>query len=370
MWLLTTGAHVATVLALAVAVVTSTGNHHAALLCGVLSSAGTVLALRHPSPGFVLTALTPLLAVALDLDPLPFWTVTVFSAFAVTVRGLPLLFTGPFSCAANLAAAGLAGGTLSVHDNPAASVAGFCAVMSALAASSVRGQHRYWLTVRQRTRDAIANRESLVRRSVAEERVRIARDLHDSVGHHIAVLSMHLGAAEVSLSPDAGAARAHLTSARESVQGVLGEVQQILAVLRLETGGEDLLPTPDFSQVPELALRFRRAGLDLEDRLSGCGTALPHDVSAAAYRITQEALTNAQKHGTGTVWLNVHADDTTVRIDVVNTRTARSADTIGGGRGLIGLGERAESVGGRIEVRDDETTYRFLAELPAKGGRA
>jgi signal transduction histidine kinase len=243
--------------------------------------------------------------------------------------------------------------------------------MSALAASSVRGQHRYWLAVRQRTLDAVATRESLVRRSVAEERVRIARDLHDSVGHHIAVLSMHLGAAEVSLPPGSDVPLGHLRNARGSVQDVLAEVQQILAVLRLETGADVLAPTPELSHVPELVASFRNAGLDLEERLTGCDAPLPHNVSAAAYRIAQEALTNAQKHGTHGVRFTVHADEETVRIDVVNTVEKTSRTSGGsGGRGLVGVGERAESVGGRIEFHDRDGQFSFRAELPVDGGRA
>lgn len=382
-YLLTGGAHVATFAALTVAVVTSTGNHHAALLCAVLSGAGTLLTTRRPCPGFVLTAAVPLFAVVAHLDPLIFWTVTVFTTFAVTVRGLPAPVTAPVACLTSLAAEALATGTVSVHANPVASIAGFCALMSALAGSSVRAQHRYWLAVRQRTLDAVATRESLVRRSVAEERVRIARDLHDSVGHHIAVLSMHLGAAEVNLPTGSDVPLGHLRNARGSVQDVLAEVQQILAVLRLETGADDLVPTPELSHVSELVASFRNAGLDLEEHLTGCDLLLPHDVSAAAYRIAQEALTNAQKHGTHGVRFTVHADEETVRIEVVNTmkktpgaqagtrsRTTPSTSAGRGGRGLVGVGERAESVGGRIEFHEQGGLFSFRAELPVHGGRA
>lgn len=341
------------------------------MVCAALTGCGVALSARLPHLGFGLVCAAPLLAVLLGVDPVAYWSVTVFATFAVTVRGLPVLLTGPLACLSSLTAEALSTGTLDVHANPAASIAGFCAAMSALAASAVRSQEQYWTAVRRRTQDAIAAREADVRRSVAEERVRIARDLHDSVGHHVAVLSMHLGAAEVSLPAGSDAAQRHLASARQNVQGVLGEMQDILAVLRLEGGADALGPTPDFSTVPELVSRFREAGLVVEDQLDGCDRDLPHDVSAAAYRITQEALTNAQKHGAGAVRLRVHVDTRRVDIEVANSlRDRRQRDPGAGGRGLVGLAERAETVGGRVRTHRDGGEFHLSAHLPVRGGAA
>ncbi|MDQ7991621.1 MAG: histidine kinase [Propionicimonas sp.] len=336
------------------------------LLAAAVIAAGVVVGYRlQPYVGLALVAASPLVAAAVGWLPIHNWSMACFAVLLLTLRGLPGLVSGLVAGAASLAAVGWYAGTLSVNDNPEASIAAAAVLACAATGSAIRGQRQYLAELEQRTRDAIATRQAAMDRSVAEERVRIARDLHDSVGHKIAVVSMHLGAAEVHLPPDAGAAAADLVAARAGVQSVLRETQEILRVLRVAGDAASVAPTPDHGQIPDLVDSLRSAGLEVDARLSGLERELAPTTSAAAHRITQEALTNAEKHGTGPVSLRVDASGDQVSIEVVNLRRAGGQDTAGGGHGVVGMRERAESAGGRLEVRSDETVFSVRAWLPA-----
>jgi signal transduction histidine kinase len=333
-----------------------------------LTAAGVGIGYRHPHVGLVMVAASPLTATLSGAEPIFFWSIACFAAFLFTLRGLPGLLTGVVIGAANLTAAGLASGSIAPSVDPGASIGAFVALVASAAGSAIVGHRKYWFELEQRTREAIATREAAVNRSVAEERVRIARDLHDSVGHKIAVVSMHLGAAEVHLPPDARAARADLESARAGVQSVLRETQQILRVLRVGADGGALAPTPQHGHIPDLVESYRAAGLTIEASLPDLSRPLGPSTSAAAFRITQEALTNAQRHGTGAVSLHIEiTDESAVVIEVVNVRrpTAAGRETSNGGQGLVGMRERAESAGGHLDVRIDEKLFWVRAELAA-----
>ncbi|TQL01836.1 signal transduction histidine kinase [Cellulomonas sp. SLBN-39] len=353
------------VLALAVTPVhvLETAGGAAGWLSLALSGAGFVLVGPRPRLALVLVAGAPVLGALLGAQPLPLWTVTCFTAFLLTLRGTSGLLVASVVVVANTAATFFTSWTFVVETNPEVAVAPFAGLAAAGAGSALRSQRQYWTALEARARDALASRQAAVDRSVAEERVRIARDLHDGVGHRIAVVSMHLGAAEVHLPPGADAARADVTAARGAVQQVLRETQQILHVLRVGADDGTVAPTPGHERIPALVEAFVAAGVRVDADLPDLSRSLPPEVSAAAFRIVQEALTNAQRHGTGTVWLRVALADA-VRIEVVNVRAARSAAT-GGGHGLVGMRERAASAGGRLDARADGETFRVRAELPA-----
>lgn len=374
---------VISVLALLAESITVPGHPPQAYAGIALSTAGVALARRHRLAGLLMVAAAPLLAALLGLSPLTLWTVAIFQAFSVTSRGTSGLLAVAIVGAANYTAMALFEGAFEPGANPLAVVAVTAAVAAAAAGSALCAQHQYWVSLQQRAQEALDTRESAVRRSVAEERVRIARDLHDSIGHRVAVVSMRLGAAEVHLPPGATAAQADLVQARTGIQDVLGEMQQILQVLRVDTPEETeqiAAPTPDIGHLPELVDSFRAGGMDIEAHLvNGTGPIAAH-VSSAAYRITQEALTNAHKHGVGTVWLSLDHDDEVLTIEVTNlkrsavpastsrtpARTRKSSMRTIGGHGVIGMGERARSAGGRLMI-DDQDLFRLRAELPVHG---
>jgi signal transduction histidine kinase len=331
------------------------------LLAILVSAAGVALGYRVPLAGLALLAAAPLGAAALGGDPIVQWQVSMFGAFLLALRGLSGLLTGLVIGAADFLALGLAAGGFVLGD-PVAYVAGASALAAAATGSAIRGQRQYWTALQRTTHDAVAGRDAAVERSVAEERLRIAGDLHDTLGHEIAVVGMHLGAAEVQLPEGAGAAREHLEAARGSVRSLLAETQEILHVLRSDRDEDTTSPVASHAAIPGMVEAFRAAGMDVDAALGDLSRELPPQVSAAAYRITQEALTNAQRHGTGTVRLTVDVTGRAVDIEAVNVVGRGTTD--GGGRGLIGMRERASAAGGRLDVATTDGWFRVRAALP------
>jgi Signal transduction histidine kinase len=343
------------------------------LVCGLLIIVALVACLRWPVPGLVLCALTPSAVSLLGANPIPAWSAVCFLALVLTIRGLPAVLTAGVLGVSNLLGAALYAGTILPSGDPSASVAAFAVVLSSAIGSAIRGHHRYWSELERRTHDAEETRQAAVDRGIAEERLRIARDLHDSVGHQIAIVSMHLGAAEVHVHKAPDAAVTDLAHAREGVKAVLEEVQSILRVLRVRDEPSSLTPTPGNELIPDLVNAMMQAGMTVESSLVGIDVPLPQAVGAAAYRIVQESLTNAQRHGTGSVSLAVEvpgSGEGEVVIEVVNkiASSGRGADT-GSGKGLVGMRERATSVGGRVEAHRDGTLYWVRAQLPTDGRR-
>jgi signal transduction histidine kinase len=148
---------------------------------------------------------------------------------------------------------------------------------------------------------------------------------------------------------------------------VLAETQQILRVLRVGSELDPVGPTPSHDRIPELVATFRAAGLQVDADLAALNVSLPPEASAATFRITQEALTNAQRYDTGPVALTVRLNAEGVSITVINAIRAGPRGS-GGGNGLVGMRERALSAGGRLDVRGDGRLFRLAAEMPLHRG--
>lgn len=358
-------------LALAVQVVllVEDGGAWPAAVAVASSAAGTVLAFRRRHLALILFAAGPLLATLLGWPPIGLWSVACFGAFLLTLRGLPGSLAAVVTGMANLIASAAYAGTVVPSMNTEPSIAAFAGVALASAGSAIHAQQRYWQSLEQRALDAEGAARTAVARGVAEERLRIARDLHDSVGHNIAVVSMRLGSAEVSLPRHADAAREELAAARRAVVAVLEETQQILRVLRVGpegmSGPED--PVADYTRIPELVSTFRAAGLRVEASVAEPALPVPPTVGISAYRIVQEALTNAHRHGSGVVSVSIEAPDGEGELVIeVRNRVGRAAPAgqVGGGHGLLGMRERAAAVGGAVEAGPRGADYLVLARLP------
>jgi signal transduction histidine kinase len=217
-----------------------------------------------------------------------------------------------------------------------------------------------------------AAQAGLADRARAEERNRIARELHDVIAHSLTVTLLHVASARMALRFAPEDAEKALTEAERLGRETLDEVRSTVGLLRSDgpgRSGEALAaPLPGLSGVPALVDRFRSAGADVAFHLDGDGSGVPATVGLAVYRIVQEALTNAAKHAPGaavTVEVAVAED---IRV------TVESAGRPGSGRGL-GLGldsmrERAESVGGRLHAGPDGAGWVVRAVLPLPSGRA
>ena len=204
----------------------------------------------------------------------------MFGAFLLALRGLSGLLCGAVIGAAVFLAVGLAAGTFSLAE-PIAWIAATTSFAAAATGSAIRGQRNYWSALQNRTHEAVAGRDAAVQRSVAEERLRIARDLHDTLGHEIAVVSMHLGAAEVQVPENAAAARGHLVAARGSVKSLLAETQAILRVLHVDQDGAAPGPVARHRDIPDLVAKVRAAGLEVDAEIGDLSRDLPPQVSAA-----------------------------------------------------------------------------------------
>lgn len=244
-------------------------------------------------------------------------------------------------------------------------------VLALAAGDAVRTQRAYVSALAERARRAQETSEQEARARVAEERVRIARELHDVVAHHIAVINVHAGLARRALGRDAATVESSLGHVQEAARTVLDELGAVLRVLRAGDGevpGNE--PSPGMSRLDDLLATLSDAGFAVRTSTSGRPREMDPACGLAAFRIVQESLTNASKHGAGdqAELALVYGEDAltvTVRNPVRFDPTGESASSGTGGQGLIGMRERATSCGGSLTVRRDaEHGFRLSAVVP------
>lgn len=206
-----------------------------------------------------------------------------------------------------------------------------------------------------------ADRERREGVAVAAERSRIAREVHDVLGHTLGLIVLQLGAAEQALTSSPGPARDSVRAARSAGKAALAEVRYLIG---LDGHADSTAPVPGLADVPALVERTCEAGLDVTASIDPVADPLPAATDLAAYRIVQEALTNAMKHGTGAVDLKVESQGNEVRITVENATAPGRRDSTGSG--LIGLGERAHSCGGSVTTEDRQGRFRLVATIPTE----
>lgn len=232
----------------------------------------------------------------------------------------------------------------------------------------------YHDAVRARAEHAERTREEEARLRVTEERMRIARDLHDVVAHHMAVANAQAGTAAHLLGTDPNLSRRILADLQENTSAAMLELRDTLRVLRHSSPDtDDLAPAPGLAELPALVETCRSAGLAVDVEVRGAALELPPGIDLTAYRIIQEALTNATKYsasGTATLVLTYTAARLTVSI---MNEVAPRADPPGTpgenhqGFGLVGMRERARSVGGSLEVAESPSTrFEVVTDLPLR----
>ncbi|MEM9035540.1 MAG: histidine kinase [Actinomycetota bacterium] len=228
-------------------------------------------------------------------------------------------------------------------------------------ADAVRSWRRYRESSEAQIRSAVLAAEAQTRQEVSEERLTIARELHDLLAHNLSVMNVQTGAALHLLRSDPDRAEQSLTAARDAGKGVLEELRELLAVLRHE-GDEPTSSLPTVEELDTLVETMRSAGLDVTWSRSGAPRPVTPAVSLAAYRITQEALTNAAKHGDGRADLVTEWDDTGLKLLIANQATVANGD--GGGHGLVGMRERATLNGGHVRAEPIDGRFEVEAWLP------
>lgn len=204
----------------------------------------------------------------------------------------------------------------------------------------------------------------LAERARAEERNRLAGEMHDVIGHALTVSLLHVSSARLALDDDPAEARETLTEAERLSRESLEEVRATVGLMRTSESTDDVAPMPAAADMTQLVDSFRRAGSHVEFDVCGDLELLGATRGLAAYRIVQESLTNAARHGDGspvTVRLTVGADQT--RISVKSCGGSR--DDVTDGAGLDGMRQRAEAMGGHLHAGPEPGGWRVEAVLPS-----
>ncbi|MFE4831661.1 sensor histidine kinase [Streptomyces sp. NPDC056672] len=345
------------------------GSDWPTVLSVLLAGGGVALSWWRPWAGLVVTSAASFAVTAVGQDPLSVWMMAVLVLFSITFRGKqPLIGTvivAAFFLGAYMTLGGFRGGA----------VVGAAALFSAIAGGATGGAlriHRdHWWILEERAESAIATREIEATRRVTEERLRIARDLHDVIGHQVAMLSLHLGVAEIGLPEGSESSRQALVSARSSARTVVVETQRILTLLRREddiSDDEALRPIPALSGLEGLIASFESIGLDVRPSIDIPAVFVEPSVGVTVYRVVQEALTNAYRHGEGTATVDIRERDGRICVTVENGvgHSPRGSDS-GSGLGLVGMRERVESSSGRLTIDSDGGRFRVRAEFSPLG---
>jgi signal transduction histidine kinase len=317
-----------------------------------------------PLPVFVLTALASavLRIVAAPAGPPLGPTVALYSVAAADPRRRDPRVVIPVVAAVfvlHIAATGLAMGEL---PGPEILIGALVWGGAWLAGERTRLRVERIAELEERAARAEREAERERRLAAAEERMRIARDLHDSAGHAINVILVHAGDGRLRAERDPAGARAAFETIEEVARETVGEIDQLVRVLR-EDGDGGVEPPPGVAALDALVERHRAAGLDVTASVTGERRPLSPGVDRGAYRILQEALTNAARHGDGHARVDVAFGDDALELTVANPlgRNGAGGD---GGHGLIGMSERAALLGGRLRAGAHDGRFEVHARLP------
>jgi YD repeat-containing protein len=339
------------------------------VVAGALVCLALVVRRKWPLSVLAFTTLGTMAAIVATDGRTPYTAMVAVAAYTVASRNERVLaWASGATAAAVLAATAVLFTTMSWSSPRTVEPIAWLGMAVALG-YALRTRRAYIAAVEERARRAERTREEEARRQVAEERLRIARELHDVVAHHIALISVQSGVATHLLRTQPDDAAIALGHVREASRSVLDELSTLLGVLRQpEDTGAPREPTPGLARLDELVDRFVTAGLKVDVVTSGRPRPLSPAADLAAYRIVQESLTNAQKHGAGGgTHVRLAYDQDGLRIEVHN----QGGNPLGaelpasGGHGIIGMKERATSLGGTLRaVAEPDGAFRVTATLP------
>jgi signal transduction histidine kinase len=219
-----------------------------------------------------------------------------------------------------------------------------------LAGDNLRVRQQRWESLKARAERLEADREERARQAVIEERLRIARELHDVVAHSMSVIAVQAGVANHVIDSRPDLARQALATVETNTRAALVEMRRLLGVLR--HAGEpsaSLTPAPGLADVPGLVRQFADVGLAVDVTVTGAPDAVPDGVDLSAYRIVQEGLTNVLRHGGPRATVVIGYEPGLVRIGVGDEGSGRRAPSPAG-HGLIGMRERVAVFGGTLSA--------------------
>lgn len=359
------------------------------LLLGPRALAGDELGGTAVGVGLALVTTLPL--IALDRWPRTAVAISAGGLFTATVvghasdiGGLAVIF-GPGLAAAKVGGRGAAPPALFamaavvlgpwIADEgmaPAGTIANLSAIgLATVLGASTRVQHRYALELEQRTRELEALREVETREAVARERLRIARDVHDVVGHALAAIALHARVAARRMERDPDGAARSLAEVAEQATAALAETRDAVGPLRGAEEPAELQPQPCLDDLDELVSRLRASGLAVELHRDVGGEAVPGIVQAAAFRIVQESLSNVVRHAhPAAATIEVRRERAALCVQVRNSGSPAALPQ-GVGHGLVGMRERAIGLGGSLDAGPDPAGgWRVTARLPIAGTAA
>ncbi|MDQ1307925.1 MAG: hypothetical protein QG671_3759 [Actinomycetota bacterium] len=257
-------------------------------------------------------------------------------------------------------------------------VLGWFALAAAIG-DAARSRRAILAAAEDRALRAEQTREEEAFRRVAEERVRIARDLHDVVAHHIAVINVQAGVADHLMNSDPRQAHESLAHVRNASQLVLSEMATILGLLRSPEEGPAIKPSPGLNDADVLVEAARQTGMRVTMTVTGAPVELPPSLELNAYRLIQESLTNAGRHGTGSAKIVLGYLPDQLQLDVSNPVAAGVAPSAIGldpptrrgtqvspdGHGIVGMRERVTALGGVLRTGFTSLgTFEVHCELP------
>ncbi|GIG61031.1 two-component sensor histidine kinase [Longispora fulva] len=220
--------------------------------------------------------------------------------------------------------------------------------------------------LRERTRIAETTRQALADQAVADERRRIARELHDVVAHHVSVMGILATGARRSMATNPAAADAALSTIEETGRTTLRELRRLLNIMRTDDDGADLAPQPSLAGVESLIEQLREAGLPVRLEVLGEPYDLDPGVALTIYRIVQEALTNTLKHaGPATAEVRLTFGDEAVEVEATDDGRGPSVRPNVAGHGLVGVRERVALYGGQLRLGPRPGGgFRIAASIP------
>ncbi|HSK47383.1 MAG TPA: sensor histidine kinase [Coriobacteriia bacterium] len=226
-------------------------------------------------------------------------------------------------------------------------------IAATLLGDAARNRREYVAEVEKRAFEAERTREEEALRRVDEERMRIAREVHDIVAHSLSIVTVQAAAAEAVLDTDPAQSRESIRHIRNTSRQALGELRSMLDVLRTGEATESpLAPAFDLSHIEQLVAPLRESGLTIDLEVTGDLGAVPAYASVSAYRLVQESLTNVVRHsGATSVRVRISASESEVGIDVSdNGNGAPPNALLSGGHGIRGMRERVDALGGTFSA--------------------
>jgi signal transduction histidine kinase len=329
-----------------------------------------VLPFRRRRPLTALLVILPAVGLALALQvEQPFVTLAALALYSVTVASpRPTARTALGLVAVVTVIAAVVGGG---GDAGLIVVADLAVVAVAwLVGENTRGRQLSAATAAERAAEREVAREERAKRAIADERLAIARDLHDIVAHAMSVIAVRSGVARVVMDSRPEEAREALGAIETTSRQALQEMRLLVGVLRRGEGERS--PAPGLTRLPDLLAQARDAGVDVTVEIDGDRRPLPDGADLSAYRIIQEALTNVVRH-VGPTRARVHLlyRVDAIVISIVDDGGRRwdlpHPDPVGGGNGLIGMRERVALYGGELTAGPHGHGFEVRATLPTVG---